>query len=88
MAGFVTIHINAPAVAIGWHATERGAKSSVAAMNRNAGYTAYKVITDDERREADRMITVYNLVTGLPVQIRLSDRGTCVDPSTHRYHEM
>jgi hypothetical protein len=40
------------------------------------------------RHNADYKITVKHLLTGEPVEIRRSERGTCVDPSTERYHSM
>jgi len=40
------------------------------------------------RHNADYKITVRHLLTGEPVQIRRGERGTCVDPSTERYHSM
>lgn len=33
-------------------------------------------------------VTVQNCLTGKDVQIRWDERGTCVDPSTERYHAM
>jgi hypothetical protein len=35
-----------------------------------------------------QLITVKHLLTGAEVEIRRSERGTCVDPSTERYHTM
>ena len=40
------------------------------------------------RHNADYKITVRHLLTGEPVEIRRGERGTCVDPSTERYHSM
>lgn len=37
---------------------------------------------------ANEMVTVTNIRTGGPVQIRRVDVGTCCDPSTERYHCM
>jgi len=34
------------------------------------------------------MVTVKSLMTGADVQIRKSDVGTCVDPSTEHYWTM
>jgi hypothetical protein len=35
-----------------------------------------------------QMVTVKNLISGADVQIRRSEQGTCVDPSTERYWSM
>ena len=35
-----------------------------------------------------QLVTVKNLMSGAEVEIRRSDRGTCVDPSTERYWSM
>jgi hypothetical protein len=35
-----------------------------------------------------QLVTVKHLLTGAEVEIRRSERGTCVDPSTERYHSM
>jgi hypothetical protein len=35
-----------------------------------------------------QLVTVKNLMSGVDVEIRRSDRGTCVDPSTERYWSM
>jgi len=40
------------------------------------------------RHNADYKVTVKHLLTGEPVQIRRGERGTCVDPSTERFHSM
>lgn len=79
------IHKNAPAVVSRRYSSERGAKIGLAAANRNAGYDAYTLVTEDEREAADKMITVYNLLSGKPVHIRMSDRCTINDPSMELY---
>lgn len=50
----------------------------------------YEAMTYDHWKEMDALykVTVKNLMTGLPVEIRLSDAGTCCDPSTERYWSM
>jgi hypothetical protein len=35
-----------------------------------------------------QLVTVKHLLTGAEVEIRRSERGTCVDPSTERFHSM
>jgi hypothetical protein len=35
-----------------------------------------------------QLVTVKHLLTGAEVEIRRSERGTCVDPSTERFHTM
>ena len=35
-----------------------------------------------------QLVKVKHLLTGAEVEIRRSERGTCVDPSTERYHSM
>ena len=88
MSGFVAIHHNAPSKVVKRFATERGGKISVAAMNRKAGYKAFRVITEEERRKTDKIVIVHNLLSGAPVELRESDVGTCCDPSTERYWSM
>ena len=85
---FAIVHNTAPANAIRWFKTVRGAKISLAAANRNAGYVAYKIVTEAERAAADSKVDVINCLTGKPVTINESDRGGPCDPSTERYHCM
>jgi hypothetical protein len=35
-----------------------------------------------------QLVKVKHLFSGAEVEIRRSERGTCVDPSTERYHTM
>jgi hypothetical protein len=35
-----------------------------------------------------QLVTVKNLMSGVDVEIRRSEQGTCVDPSTERYWSM
>jgi hypothetical protein len=35
-----------------------------------------------------QLVTVKNLMSGVDVEIRRADRGTCVDPSTERFWSM
>lgn len=48
----------------------------------------YAVMTLKEYNEQDTMVTVYNLMSGKPVQLRKSEVGGPCDPSTERYHCM
>lgn len=42
-----------------------------------------------ERLVGDKVtVTVKNILSGQDVEIRWDERGTCVDPSTERYHTM
>ena len=47
-----------------------------------------EMIAQVERVNGDKKIKVKNCLSGQEVEIRRSDRGTCVDPSTERYHSM
>lgn len=85
---FAVVHKDSPAHALKWSKTERGAKISAAGYNRRKVTDAYIVIGAAERAAADHKIVVYNALTGEPVVIYESDRGSCVDPSTERYHCM
>ena len=85
---FAIIRKTSPARAIKWFATERGAKISLAAMNRKAGNDEFKVVSEAERAAADHKVLVRNLLSGKLVEINESDLGSCVDPSTERYHCM
>jgi len=86
--GYALVHRTAKNIALRWYATERGAKIGAKAANRNAGYDAYTHISEEDRAAIDPVTTVKNLMSGKDVQIRASDRGTCVDPSTERYWSM
>lgn len=68
------------------YSSEKGAKIGTAAANRNAGYTAYQYMPEDDfyRRKA----TVKNLMTGKDVEIPKTSVGTVCDPSTERYWSM
>lgn len=88
MSGYVIVHHNTPSRAVRHYASERAAKISLAAKNRKAGYAAYKVISEEERRKTDKLVIVHNLMSGKPVEIRESDVGSCCDPSTERYWSM
>ena len=35
-----------------------------------------------------QIVVVKNLLSGMDVQIRRGDRGSCIDPSMERYHTM
>ena len=35
-----------------------------------------------------KIVTVKNLLSGMDVEIRRGDRGSCIDPSMERYHSM
>ena len=39
-------------------------------------------------KHIDKMVTVPNLMSGKPVEIRESEAGGCCDPSTERYWSM
>lgn len=82
---FCVVHSAMPTVRIKSYPTERGAKIARARFNRNAGFDAYRVISFDEFNANDRMVTVTNLMSGNPVEIRESDRGTVCDPSMESY---
>lgn len=86
--GYVLYHIPSKQK-IRWFKTERGAKISRAASNRNAKADAYEVMEESEFENLyNPMVTVKNLLTGQDVKIRAQDVGSCVDPSTERYHCM
>ncbi len=52
-------------------------------------YENLKIMTDSEYMsrldEIDPHVEVINMMSGKPVMIRMSERGTCVDPSTETY---
>lgn len=73
--------------------TERAAKTIRTKVIKKSGATAEEanewVVADyDTWRAAEPMVTVKNVLTGADVQIRASERGSCCDPSTERYHAM
>jgi hypothetical protein len=86
---YVMVSVDDPANPIRYYDTERGAKIGVAAANRKyGGERFYRYITERERQQADTMVTVINLMSGEPVEIRKSVVGTVCDPSTNKYWEM
>lgn len=70
--------------------TERGAKIAATKMNNSSGNTIQWVVMSRDKFEENHnpMVTVKNLLSGMEVQIRRSDRGGCTDPSTERFHCM
>lgn len=83
------------------HETKRGAAISLAALKRNddireeKGYynnhykkPVYEIMTWQQFHDADIMVEVINLQSGMPCMIRRSDRGGCCDPSTETYHSI
>lgn len=70
----------------------RYAKARATRLNKESGTTNWVVLTRSEFDDKfNPMVAVYNHITGdgkTPIYIRKSDVGTCVDPSTERYHSM
>lgn len=70
--------------------TFSAAKSALTRMSRKkdvSNLIACNMATYTETGEkiANEMVTVKNLMSGLPTQIRRELVGTCCDPSTERY---
>ena len=57
-------------------------------INKGVLNSSWVVDTYDNMVAKEPMVTVKSLMTGTDVQIRKSDVGTCVDPSTERYWTM
>lgn len=57
-------------------------------INKGVLNSSWVVDTYDNMVAKEPMVTVTSLMTGADVQIRKSDVGTCVDPSTERYWTM
>ena len=57
-------------------------------INKGVLNSSWVVDTYDNMVAKEPMVTVKSLMTGADVQIRKSDVGTCVDPSTERYWMM
>ena len=57
-------------------------------INKGVLNSSWVVDTYDNMVAKEPMVTVKSLMTGADVQIRKSDVGTCVDPSTERYWTM
>lgn len=76
--------------------TLRGARGVATRLNKKVAMKSSKVVGDRfvamDRAEFDKtldpIVTVFNLMSGRPVQIRKSERGGCCDPSTERYWSM
>jgi hypothetical protein len=83
---YALVHRNQLKHAVRWYDTRKGALIGCAAANRNAGYTAYVILCEDDFYQ--RTVTVTNLLTGQPTEIPKTQAGTCCDPSTERYWSM
>ena len=71
--------------------TLRGAKNMATRLNKHtvSGKKEWVAISYSEfDRLFNPIVTVFNCLTGKPVQIRKSDKGGPCDPSTERYHSM
>lgn len=76
-------------MSVGWKATLRGAKISLAAWNRRSSGSNYSIMEEDEfHRVYNKMIPTINLMTGKEVMIRQQDKGGPCDPATERYWSM
>ena len=86
--GYV-IYQNRSKMFVGWKATERGAKISVAAWNRRAGAQAYSIMEETEFNDVyNKKVAVKNMMSGKDVYINAQDVGGVCDPSTERYWSM
>ena len=66
--------------------TLRGAKGVATRMNKEAGEVMYAPMSVDEfYRGHDPLVTVKNVLSGAPCQIRRSQVGTINDPSREAY---
>jgi uncharacterized protein (UPF0297 family) len=71
------------------HETLRGAKMSLAALNRkNRHNNIYRIMTNAEYNERNTTVVVTNLLSGKPATIDKDQVGGCCDPSTERYWSM
>lgn len=74
---------------VGWKATLRGAKISLAAWNRRSGGSNYSIMEEAEFNAVyNQMVLTKNLMTGKDVYIRQQDKGGCCDPATETYWSM
>lgn len=67
--------------------TERGAKNACSRLNKDYGNTVQWVVMTTEEYSSghDPLVTVVNLMSKKPCQIRRSEVGGPCDPSTERY---
>lgn len=76
------------------YTTERAAKAQYTRltntkdMRKRLDPAVWKMTTAAEWQAAEPTVTVYNCLTGSPVQLKASLVGGCCDPSTERYHTM
>jgi hypothetical protein len=70
--------------------TGRGAKIAYSKMIKKSNKPSEWILMDYRTYHdtVNCLVTVKNLLTGMPVQIRKNDVGSCLDPSTERYHSM
>lgn len=83
------IYQNRSKILVGWKATERGAKISLAAWNRRSGAKSYSIMEEGEfDRLYNKKVLTTSLMTGKDVYIREQDKGGCCDPATETYWSM
>lgn len=83
------IYQNRAKMLVGWKATLRGAKISLAAWNRRSGGSNYSIMEEGEfDRLYNKKVAVKSIMTGKDVYINQQDRGGVCDPSTERYWSM
>jgi hypothetical protein len=86
--GYILYHTSSN-TQVKWHKTEKGAKISATASNKNAGKNAYAVMEESKFNELyNKLVPTKNLMTGLIVMIPAQEKGSCMDPGTERYWTM
>lgn len=68
------------------YATEQAAKAQM--TRRRLNTEKWAVISLKDYLDLEPTVTVTNLMSGKPVELKLSDVGGCCDPSTERYWTM
>lgn len=72
--------------------TEAAAKAQLTRMTKGLRFRLvegeWDVMPYEDYLKIEPKVTVTNLMSGKPVELKLSEVGGCCDPSTERYHCM
>lgn len=92
--GYVVVDMNRrtklrhPNTRTEYYLTEASAKAARTRFMATGHYERLEVMSVDDYLKQVPVVTVRNMMSGKPVQIRADEAGGCTDPSTNRYWEM
>jgi hypothetical protein len=95
MSGFIVYTANDSLYVEKRYATVGAAKAAMTRTKKRDGSpkypaTTHEVMSLEQFQEADVLVETYNMLNpkGGKVMIRKSQKGSCCDPATERYHCM